>query len=208
MTCLHACSDMMTSSNGNIFRVTVPLCGEVPVNSPHKGQWRRALMFSLISVWIKGWVNNCEAGDLRRHHGHYDVIVMKGHHPRLLATAMKWVTKYRQKLWVAGTCYMRNGQTLMKTSSFWANFRHWLHRKLSFWHSGTASYEYFFKMTTCPFQYRVFDTESLSMPYFHDLMKCQCWPDYFLCSRPQITWYQWRYMNVMASQTTDNSTIH
>ena len=33
-------------------------------------------MFSLISVWIKGWVNNHEAGDLRRHHGHHDVSVM------------------------------------------------------------------------------------------------------------------------------------
>ena len=29
-----------------------------PVNSPHKGQWRGALMFSLICVWINGWVNN------------------------------------------------------------------------------------------------------------------------------------------------------
>ena len=47
-----------------------------PVNSPHKGQWRRALMFSLICAWIDGWVNNGEAGDLRRHHAHYDVIVM------------------------------------------------------------------------------------------------------------------------------------
>ena len=47
-----------------------------PVNSPHKGQWRGALMFSLISVWIKGWVNNREAGDLRRQRGHYDVIIM------------------------------------------------------------------------------------------------------------------------------------
>ena len=27
-----------------------------PVNSPHKGQWRRALMFSLICVWINSWV--------------------------------------------------------------------------------------------------------------------------------------------------------
>ena len=34
-----------------------------PVNSPHKGQWRGALMFSLICVWINGWVNNREAGD-------------------------------------------------------------------------------------------------------------------------------------------------
>ena len=47
-----------------------------PVNSPHKGQWRGALMFSLICVWINGWVNNREAGDLRRHHAHYDVIIM------------------------------------------------------------------------------------------------------------------------------------
>ena len=47
-----------------------------PVNSPHKGQWRGALMFSLISVWINGCVNNHEAGDLRRHRAHYDVIVM------------------------------------------------------------------------------------------------------------------------------------
>ena len=47
-----------------------------PENSPHKGQWRGALLFSLICVWINGWVNNCEAGDLRRHLAHYDVIVM------------------------------------------------------------------------------------------------------------------------------------
>ena len=47
-----------------------------PVNSPHKGQWRGALMFSLICVWINGWVNNGEAGDLRRYRAHYDVTVM------------------------------------------------------------------------------------------------------------------------------------
>ena len=47
-----------------------------PVNSPHKGQWRRALMFSLICDWINGWVNTREAGDLRRHRAHYDVTVM------------------------------------------------------------------------------------------------------------------------------------
>ena len=49
-----------------------------PVNSPHKGQWRGALMFSLICVWINGWVNNREAGDLRRYRAHYDVTVMLG----------------------------------------------------------------------------------------------------------------------------------
>ena len=29
-----------------------------PVNSPHKDQWYRALVFSLICSWIYGWVNN------------------------------------------------------------------------------------------------------------------------------------------------------
>ena len=46
-----------------------------PVNSPHKGQWHGALMFSLICVWINGWVNSRAAGDLRRHRGHYDINV-------------------------------------------------------------------------------------------------------------------------------------
>ena len=48
-----------------------------PVNSPHKGQWRGALMFSLICVGLKGWINNREAGDLRRYRVHYDVTVMR-----------------------------------------------------------------------------------------------------------------------------------
>ena len=46
-------------------------------NSPHKGQWRGALMFSLICALLSDWGNNHEAGDLRRHRGHYDVNVME-----------------------------------------------------------------------------------------------------------------------------------
>ena len=46
-----------------------------PVNSPHKGQWRGALMCSLICVNKR--LNNREAGDLRRHRAYNDVIVMK-----------------------------------------------------------------------------------------------------------------------------------
>ena len=38
-----------------------------PVNSPHKGQWRGALVFSLICATINGWVNNREGGELWRH---------------------------------------------------------------------------------------------------------------------------------------------
>ena len=48
-----------------------------PVNSPHKGQWRGALMFSMICARINGWVYNGEAGDLRRNRAHYDVTVMR-----------------------------------------------------------------------------------------------------------------------------------
>ena len=47
-----------------------------PVNSPHKGQWRGALMFFLICTRINGWVNNGETGDLRRYRAHCDVTVM------------------------------------------------------------------------------------------------------------------------------------
>ena len=71
---------MMTSSNGNIFRVTVHLSADFTGQRwipRKKGQWRVALMFSLICTWINGFVNNREAGDLRYHRAHYDVIVMK-----------------------------------------------------------------------------------------------------------------------------------
>ena len=47
-----------------------------PVNSPQKGQWRGALMFSLICAWINGWVNH-KAVDLKCFLAHYDITVMK-----------------------------------------------------------------------------------------------------------------------------------
>ena len=62
------------------FSALLALCAgnsPVPVNSPHKGQWRGALMFSLICARINGWVNNRKAGVLRRYRGHYGVDVMK-----------------------------------------------------------------------------------------------------------------------------------
>ena len=68
---------MMTSSNGNIFRVTGHLCGEF--TGPGEFPAQRPVMRSfdvLICAWINDWINNREAGDLRRHGGHYDVNVM------------------------------------------------------------------------------------------------------------------------------------
>ena len=61
------------------FSASLALCAaNSPVTGefPHKGQRRGALMFSLICAWISGWVNNREAGDLRRHRAQYDVTVM------------------------------------------------------------------------------------------------------------------------------------
>ena len=48
-------------------------------NSSVPGQWRGALIFTLICARINGWVNNCKAGDLRRSRAHYHVIVMTCH---------------------------------------------------------------------------------------------------------------------------------
>ena len=47
-----------------------------PVNSPHKGQWCGALMFSLICTWTNSRANNGDPVDLRSHRAHNDVIVM------------------------------------------------------------------------------------------------------------------------------------
>ena len=68
------------------FSALLALC--VGKNSPHKGQWRGALMFSLICVWINGWVNNRETGDLRRHRGHYDVNVMYAEHLKMATKSL------------------------------------------------------------------------------------------------------------------------
>ena len=69
---------MMKSSNGNIFRVTGPLCGEFtgPGEFPTQRPVTRSFDFFFDLRLNNGWVNNREAGDLRRHRGHYDVNVM------------------------------------------------------------------------------------------------------------------------------------
>ena len=61
------------------FSTLLTLCAGnslAPVNFPHKGQWPRALVFSLICTWINNWVNNGDDSDLKHHHAHYDITVM------------------------------------------------------------------------------------------------------------------------------------
>ena len=71
--------DMMTSSNGNSFRVTGPLLGEsnghrwIPLTKP----WRGDLMFSLVCAWTKDWTNNRDAGHLRCHRAPCYVSIME-----------------------------------------------------------------------------------------------------------------------------------
>ena len=70
---------IMTSSNGNIFRVNGHLCREFTGHRwiPRTKASNAELWCFLWSAhWINGWVNNHEAGDLRRHRAHYDVIIM------------------------------------------------------------------------------------------------------------------------------------
>ena len=53
-----------------------PVTGEFPTQKP--GTRSSDVFFDLR--WINGWVNNREAGDLRCHRAHYDVIVMYKQH--------------------------------------------------------------------------------------------------------------------------------
>ena len=72
------CYLMMTSSNENIFRVTGHLCGEFtgPRWIPYTKASDAELWCFLWYARINGWVNNREAGDLRRYPAHCDVTVM------------------------------------------------------------------------------------------------------------------------------------
>ena len=116
--CFQTGCIMMTSSNGNIFRVTGLLCGEFtgPGEFPsHKGQWRGALMFSLICARTNRWVNNREAGELRRHQAHYDVSVMMSVDETIIASDNdSFSTCYQAFIW--------NNDGLLSIKSFETNY--------------------------------------------------------------------------------------
>ena len=94
-----------------------------PVNSPHKGQWRGALVFSLICLRINGRVNNRKAGDLRRNHAHYDVTVM------LRIVAGMATRRYAPFQWQADQYIRAISLTSLAPQRFDRNFR-WIIFKL------------------------------------------------------------------------------
>ena len=67
----------MTSSNGNIFRVTGTLWGEFTGH-----QWipltKASDMELWCFLWANSWASHRDAGDLRCHRAHYDVTVILG----------------------------------------------------------------------------------------------------------------------------------
>ena len=51
-----------------------PVTGEFPAQRPVTQSFD--VFFDLCLNWMNDWVNNREAGDLRRHRAHYDVTIM------------------------------------------------------------------------------------------------------------------------------------
>ena len=92
---------MMTSSNGNISRVSGLSCGEF---TDHR-QWRGASMFSLICTWTNSWANNGGAGDLRRRRAHFDVIVM-----RIVSSAANSTVAIHHTEWLSTECMAQSCQ--------------------------------------------------------------------------------------------------
>ena len=87
------------------------------VDSPHKDQWRGALIFSLICAWTNGWANNRDAGDLRRHRAHYDVIVMsiviiKRFLLKIHWYEILWLLLTLSRHWLRGASVSPNNQKL------------------------------------------------------------------------------------------------
>ena len=125
------CFSMTTSSNGNISALLAICARNSPVTDEysHIGQWRGALMFSLICAWLNGWVNNGEAGDLGRHITHYDVIVMSAKcflGPKVysmikVSNYILWYTHFAGRKWNHGSLFTKTNNIKQQSAS-WSNW--------------------------------------------------------------------------------------
>ena len=83
-----------------------PVTGEFPAQRPVT----RSFDISLICTRINGWVNNGEAGALRRYRAHYDVTVMRcGAVILSLAQTMAVAEEYSFQPWKWNITKMRQG---------------------------------------------------------------------------------------------------
>ena len=72
------------------------------VDSPKKGQWRGALMFSSICTWTSGWTNNRDAGDFRHHRHDVTVMIIRSYSPpytnrQFLLKTLKYSSPFLQE---------------------------------------------------------------------------------------------------------------
>ena len=109
-----------------------------PVNSPGKGQWRGAVKFSLIYASMNCWVNNREAGDLRRYRAHYDVTVMLKFYPRSTSKTSKIRSQYRNTMfsgiWHNIISFDLMGVSLCYLLNFWQRYCLRLHSYIIWCH--------------------------------------------------------------------------
>ena len=63
-------------------------------HSPNKGQWRGALIHSLICAWTNSWANTEDAGDLRSHRAHHDATIMWSHNDNIAMADTRKCYKY------------------------------------------------------------------------------------------------------------------
>ena len=89
-----------------------------PVDSPHKDQWRGALVFSLICAWTNGSANNRDAGDLSHPHVHYDVTVI--HFVKMVQTHQLKAIDIKNNAWVTV-----NNDFLSRVGWFGNDFHEW-----------------------------------------------------------------------------------
>ena len=98
---------MMTSSNGNIFRVTGPLCGEFTGD--------RGIPLTKVSD-----VEHGKAGNMRRHRAHYDFIVVfityfsKECHCLPLMLSLSKIYLYEMYIWKPPLLHQKQETSLIK----------------------------------------------------------------------------------------------
>ena len=120
-----------------------------PVNSPHKAQWRGALMISLVCTWINGGVNNRDTGDFRCHGAHYDVIKLFNY---------RRISTYR------GKCF----HLMTSSCKCWTARLSWQHYVWS-WPSGLC-HQVIFTHDDGHIQYSVYLLPANGTDYIHEIL--------------------------------------
>ena len=128
----------MMTSNRHIFRVTGPLCGQftghrrIPLTMASD---TKLWCFALICTWINGWVNNFEAGDLRRHHAHYDVIVMHLRYRGFnkMANIFQITLSQRAHDVIITSFWLDNVNVIIAPCAHWVQIKFHDQKKIEFW---------------------------------------------------------------------------